>query len=254
MIWFSRSLQFVWFPNDVAHLDARRIFTDAVGKDPDLYQVNRIPSAKTPFLGMAAGVLNDVHFQAVITPGRTEIIVSGDPDASNIDDEKRFIDTRQVVQDMRSRLGHEFFEKLGDINRMSIVATLLKPQDNYESAAQLLVKLCDIDLKLDGHSDIQFQINRRKTLVGNVQINRLMRFAVELQRVIAFEVNPDSGETVSQSPVGDERIFSALTLDFNTAPEGKTLNPEQVPDIFRSIADELLRIADDQTVASLSDN
>jgi hypothetical protein len=179
--------------------------------------------------------------------------VTGDQEVTTIDDPKLLIDTSRIVQEIRAKVSKELLESFGETNRISIVANLVKAQPSYDVAASLLLELCNIDLRLNDHSDLQFQVNRRLELDAGVKINRIMRFAVEVQRAMAVTVSADSGETLSQSPIGDERIFTSLALDFNTNPDGKVFRADHALRIFSSIADELLRVAGSPSVSSLND-
>jgi hypothetical protein len=241
--WSVQSLQFVWFLTRVDDSGAAAAFQKIFEFPPDQTQVNRIPTSGSPFFSSAMSEADGRLMRFSVAPGRADLIVAAQPNET--DPLSDLFELNATLNDLLSRVEAAALHK-ERVYRVSLVSTLLKRVERYADGVEEFFRSLGFDPKVDDPSDLLFQVNSR-VIVGDREINRLMHLStLEFQR---FALDLVEGAP----PAPQQRLgFAARRqLDFNTVPDGRLMEYDEQVAIFRWLATETQRIADDGRVVSL---
>lgn len=249
-IWASQSIQFVWFLTSVENVKAAGLFERLTGEEPENVQTNRVPSPANPFLGVAAGIIEQKQYTVQVQPGRIDFTIAPPNEMERPDAAVTLLDTEADISAALKRL-EGFALDWPEAIRQSIVVNLVQPAPTQAEASEKLYAILDLDLGMDDVTDSVFQLNRRKQLPAlGISINRLMRFSIASYQEFLVQVTPNGTAPV---PVSRQHFATALTLDFNTVPDGRRLaSKDQLP-IFQALAAEILRVGEIGSPAALAE-
>jgi len=237
--WGGQQVQLVWFLANVEGVDASDVFKRVWEVEADSVQRNRIPGPANPFLSVASSRKDTVDLVVQVLPGRCDLIItSASQDESVLG---HLFDVETALNDVFDRLDRS--GGVGqDVFRISVVATVMKPVDQYAEGAAEFFGSLGFDPEIPDASDLMFQLNSKK-LVGGVLANRIIQFSVAgLQ---AFAVGQGNMSVTSIS------FAARRQYDFNTIPDGTLLEQARQLPIFRALANELLTAAASGKLESL---
>ena len=252
-IWNSQSIQFVWFPKSVEHIDADQLYQSLVGQPPDNFQRSKAPSPRMPFLSLATGEFDNKSFTVQVNPARVDLIANATPNVDGDPDVDISIDTVGTIEYLLARVKAGSASSIKQNTRLAIAVHLIKQMPDLPASVSSIFESCDISMNADGYSDVNVQMNKRKVLDNGTSINRLIRFATEVHRAFTLSIDPSTGPQVSDIPVGSEKILSALHLDFNTIPDGNEIPDSSTFTILAQIADELIRVGSSARTSALEE-
>ncbi len=236
-MWKASGVQLALFCLSVGDIRAEALFELAFGSQPDSVQSNRVLTAANPLQGVALGAIDGLNYELQVQPGRIDVLVSKTQgDGLDADILGGTFECPPVLDTMISvveRLKSEVLQSF----RVSLVATLKLPVADYKTAAEHIGGILGIDLARDHMSDLNFQVNRRKTLPQGWEINRLMRIGV--MALHSFELHIDHNVGAPVAPRVPKNSV-ALVLDFNLVPQTSVLSPDDQVEIAKALRDEIL--------------
>jgi hypothetical protein len=251
-VWETRLLQFVWFITTSDPVKANKLFEMLTDEEVITFQQNASPNAGMPFLSSASGYLDGLKLTLQVNHGRVDLLIESGEDP--IDGQIKAIGfSLQALFDLfLQRISDEFLTVIGPVTRVAIVSHGFQETNSYKEAAEIIFRAANLSIEWDGHSDLVFQINKRKVLPNFVEINRLMQFSVTAQMSLSLDLASMQG-TLANIGRGEERLLVSFNLDLNTVPKGLIFKIDEEKRILRDISLELLRLASRRTVIALGD-
>ncbi|GAB2184953.1 hypothetical protein [Roseibium sp. LAB1] len=249
----ARSVRFIWFPENVESLSASKIFTSYVGSEPDTFQMNKVPSPSKPFFSLASGFVDGTEYNVRVNPGRIDLVAKGQSEAKFEQERPSVIVLSEALNKFSDWLDSDGMAQIGDVTRVSIVATLAIPCSDQKAANQKFIDLCGIPIKSENLSDLMFQINKRKHICDDVAINRVVKYNVEETQFYAVQYDNDSGTELSSTPLSDKRYSVLVSLDYNTVPSGVKYVTVEQRSLLKGLLSELQASSADPSVKKLEE-
>lgn len=249
-LWKSQSIQFVWFPKEVNGSMAESLFLTITGSEPDTVLTSKAVSQRNPILGQAHGQSDTLRTVVEVRPGRIDLHLLPAESFDGEDDGADDLPTAETIDSVLSALSDRVSEIIGPVTRLSIALKSREERDNYEQAANDGIQAFGMNFGLTNFTDFQAQINKRLRVDGMPELNRLVRFSVESLQKLSLEVGRANESRVI--PIEQERIYSAMLLDFNTVVDGAEIDARKCREIFSFIAEEAIRFAAIRKVDALS--
>lgn len=247
-IWGSQSIQFGWFVTSVDGLKADVLYEGIVGHEPDHAQRNKVPNPAAPFFSVASGALDGLQRQLQVQPGRIDLLISGEEEGGGVGNGPQLLDTRKVIEETV----HLFDKRTivwPDAVRLTVVANLFWPAADAGAATEKFFEVTGLNFGLNDMTDPMLQINRRKPLKSlPVEMNRVMRFGTASFQEFVVQFQDAKSMPV---PISVQHFGASLTLDFNTAPDGRVFQVKDQVSICKELAEELLRVAEAVSPAAL---
>ncbi|NKI61761.1 hypothetical protein HCG46_26035 [Labrenzia sp. PO1] len=247
----ARSLQFAWFPETVEGVNATTVYTRCVGKDPDTSQINKVPTPSSPFLSSASGKINGTEYNVRVNQGRIDLFAKGYVDPEIYFERIPNIDFEYTMMGVLNRIQDNSMDFVGSATRLSIVATLCFPSDDRVDANRKLIEFCSLPIEPDDARDLSFQFNKRKQILESIEINRINKYQVEETRVMAVQVDGNTGAELGSSLVSEASYSVLVTLDYNTVPTGIKFSSSEQKIIFGELARELNNFAPMPSVSNI---
>lgn len=247
--WGSQSIQVVWFVQSLENIKADSLFELITGGEPDNVQRNRIPGPLNPFFGVANGVIDSREYQIQIQPARVDLIISPSPVTEDTGHDFRLMATKETLDILLSRF-EAVAEHLPPSVRLSLITNLAKPAADQTSAVASVLNMSGLNLPFGDVSDPILQLNRRKALSHGVIINRIVRFSVGAYQQFVMQFDQTQGAPL---PVTAQSFASALTLDFNTVPDGRIFKGTDQLTTFKEIISETLKFAEIRSPQALAE-
>ncbi|MEQ9241225.1 hypothetical protein [Roseovarius indicus] len=242
-MWNAQSFQIVWFPVSVEGLSAKSIFENLLDREPDTTETSRVPSQKTPFFSRSLAEINALRHVIVVAPGRVDWHIEPvlDEDESPY---SRLFNSVETVEFVMKRVVGLPPETIGDVNRVSVISTLLRPMSSFEETSSEFVAMTGLPVVSEGAMDLSLQINKRKLISGGVSINRLVKFSTETLSRLVINLDAQQGKAASAAPSNEELFSVKVRLDFNTVPTGQIFDKDRQIEIFGCLCDETLKMAE----------
>jgi hypothetical protein len=230
--WGALNLQAAWFTMPRA-TDAASIFTGIVGAKPDSAQQMTVGSA------VALGSNGVTQFQVQTQPGRVDYFEAAVPVTGM--EIPLIIDLGKAISAFAGRVLNGS-EAVGSAQRLAFVVTLCKPVESAGETLEILGSLVGASFPFPDASDLNFQINRRRAILGrDLSMNRLFRMQPQMLQQIDMS---DPARPVIKSVE-----TACISVDCNTHSSTiLTLEPgEQIP-IWKDLFLEAERLCDARSV------
>jgi hypothetical protein len=247
-IWPLQSLQIAWFLTSVEGIRAQAVFEAIFGEEPQNIQTNKLPNPANPFFGVASGAVDGIQGQVQVQPGRVDLVLT--PPNDDPTQDLPLFDAHTTISKIVEQIKKPSFPPAF---RCAMVANLAHPAPDLQAAADIFVQTTGITLPMSDVSDLILQLNRRKHLSSTIELNRLMRYSIANFQSFVIEMIPNIGMPGQTVPISKQTFATMLALDFNTVPNGKTFEGEEINTIFDQAATELLRVATIGTPSGLAD-
>ena len=236
--WQVESVRITVFPEHYSEIDAKELWDQFIGDDPDKVQIERdkfdvrhkeIENRIVALIKQAGKIDWQYLTKQLESPEEIELPAWGSQEEELnvlLEYSKRWLTYTDIMP----------------LNRLAFGATLLLPSIDLLSAYRQLKELLP-QMDLENASDFNYQINRRRKseTTEDLLINRLSRW-----NVIALERNEGSIERMADGDqsIADRVYASRLELDINTVPiTGSPLPTESLTLIFEELVQLGLEIA-----------
>lgn len=238
LMWDTQSVQLVWFISTHEGLNTQDLYRSAFGADPDSTQSNRSVSPTAPFLSQATGVIAGRRLVLQLQPGRLDLIVQAEQSEIDVDKGIRVLNLLEELDELQGPLS-KISNSLSSVIRISTVATLSASTDSAESALKKCIEQIEFPCPTQAVTDFVFQANRRTTLGGKYEVNRLLRWVVFEMHSMA--INVDAIGQQSMSSFVQHR--AGLVLDFNTLLQTQPYSHESQIEAMSLVHSEVSRFA-----------
>lgn len=228
----------VWFCHDTTNLKAHDLFMRSVGKEPDSFQSNKVPSGVVPFTSQAIGTSDGaMRLQLSIQPGRAEMAFA--PPEVQFSSAGAIIGFKmdQSFEELFSRIAHRSAELLPNVYRVAVVVQAMSPVSDEASGRVGFFNRCGIVDRPEDALDLSFQVNIRKTLAGGTLVNRVVRTAVESFQVFTGQMTPFGPQ--AQTALGSSEWAITTNLDFNTVPVSTSIDGSTLADLPGALLSEV---------------
>lgn len=238
-MWKASQFQVVWFPSDIDRIEISNIYKLLTNKEPDGYESHKVPNPNNPFLSRAYGEVNGRLNNVHLNTGRIDWFFEPVHEVG-CDPYLYLLDIVPNLEYIRSQIQKLDGTIIRNVTRISVVSTIIKPMSSFLSASKYLTKLCRIDIEPKNLHEFSLQVNRRKLVTDKVEINRLVRFFVEENTWLDFQIGNNT--TVLSTPI-QKNYATKIILDFNTVPTGHTYNTDEQRNLFNDLLNETVSVA-----------
>ncbi|WP_288199640.1 hypothetical protein [uncultured Pleomorphomonas sp.] len=236
--------------SELSNFDAEQFFTALIGEAPETVQKNRKVGPANPFLNLVSGHCPFGQAVIQVQPDRVDLIVSSDVSNGITVGPPECFDFRDFLSTyVTNRTWEE--TSVSGAYRIAIGATLLKEANSYPEAIDVISDLTGISIPFRDVWDFGFQLNRRKQIIENTEINRLIKYSVAL--FSGFVVNQQfiSGQNNSRVSEISSNTNVMVELDVNTVPSAFVLTHEFQGEILKALAMEAETLASDPKIERL---
>lgn len=246
--WPALSARISWFSSELSNFNAERLYSTLIGEEPETVQSNKKVGPANPLLSVVIGTCRFGQATVQVQPDRVDLIVSSDvSNGITVGPPECF-----EFHDFLSSCIHNRESKdisVSGAYRLAIGASLLHKVNSYPEAVGVISELTGIYVPFSDVSDFMFQLNRRKKIGNNIEVNRLIKYGVAL--VGGYFVNQQftTGQSRISEISSDTNVV--VELDINTVPSAFELHHEMQGEIFRSLANEAEVLANDPKIERL---
>lgn len=219
-VWDARQLQVAWMSLTPIESKATALYSLLTTEDPLATQTGQVPTpaGNVPF-EQAQGTIDSFIVNIQKQPNRLDLIIQPSSDSADGSGVERFYDHHSAIIFSKT-VAESINNAIGKINRIGIVANLLKPQKSKNDAnLDLIEKLDFAKTMFHSASDISVTVNFPEELAWG-RLNKVGRWAIEIFR--GFQMSPQMG--VQFPTLGEPTFASSLMIDINTVSVSEELD------------------------------
>ncbi|WP_147391939.1 hypothetical protein [Paracoccus onubensis] len=233
----SLNLRLVWFVQGTQAGQARELFSDLFGTEPDRSTQVKNTTPQSPFYETAGGTIGNFDAEVQRQGARIDLVIQKTlASSSNPFGAPPLMNTEEAINFLTGVVNQA--KRLPVSRRVSLIVVVNSITETLDKAKSKFCDFTGFKLDLSNTSDHFFQINRRFEAL-NMQMNRVIQLSVTEGQSIQFSIvsGAQSAQSVKTIPL------LSITYDFNTVP-----NPNDAPysldlqkQIISRIADEHIR-------------
>jgi hypothetical protein len=246
-MWQANSVQFVWFCTNPAGIDASGLYQTWFSEEPDKTQ--RLKNGPNGPTSVAQGSIGTFDVLLQFTVGRLDAVVS----VSAGDEVVKLASVEEMMEVIYPTFSRAKVN-LGEVSRVSIIASIQIPTDSMESGNRVFNALCGTALP-ESASDLMFQINMvdESTLPHDAKLNRLTRISVSAHKTMLIKINTDPNDkNPTHIPLGNTQWSTDILMDYNTVPENKLISQAEQIDIIGKIAEQIIQTSATETLTGIA--
>ncbi|MDX2483803.1 MAG: hypothetical protein QNK42_09130 [Pseudodonghicola sp.] len=228
------NVQFSLFPSAPGGPKADEIFSCVFGSDADETQSNKSVSPQRNFLSQAKSQSKGAVQSVRVLPGRVDIQISPEervdgPDAFST------VDAAESLESLLSGIGNFPWDD-SEYLRLAVVCNVVEREEDLSAANLKVANLSGLQAVCAESLDLMVQMNRRKRIAGDVEVNRVTQYSC--LQIQTGQYHVVDGQLRPASVV--EFFASSVNFDFNTVPGDFVFSSENVLPILSKIV-ELIR-------------
>lgn len=239
------SVQFSLFPVASGSARASEIFENVFGDEADEVQTNKNVTPQKNFLSFAKSEVKGEARSVRVVPGRVDVQITP---VERVDSPEVFptVDAADSLELLLSGMANMPNDKL-EYLRLAVVCHVAQREADLASANSSIARLAGLQAPSPDSMDVMVQMNRRKKIGEDVDINRVLQYScLQFQ---SGQYHVVDGQFKPASVV--ESFASSVNLDFNTVPGNYLITSEGILPIFSDIVELIQQALGDLQLSSI---